>query len=96
MVSSTVALWFWPFYYLNVEEKAGVIESFSVASKITEGNRGIAFVLVLVSFGVNVLGMLALCVGILFAAPLVSLLWATAYLMMSGQLPVQPQYAGKP
>jgi len=34
------------------------------------------------------IGFFALCVGIIFAAPLVTVVWATAYLMMSGQIPV--------
>ena len=36
------------------------------------------------------IGCFALCIGILFAAPLVSLLWAVAYLMMAGQISTQP------
>jgi hypothetical protein len=83
---------FWPFYYLIVDRKAGVIESFSVASRITTGNWGSAFVLWLMSFGITILGCLALCVGLLFAAPLISMMWAVAYLMMSGQLPPQLMY----
>jgi hypothetical protein len=49
-------------------------------------------ILWLVSVGIIIVGLLAFCVGIILAAPLVSVLWATAYLMMSGQLPPQPQY----
>ena len=86
-------IWFWPFYYLVVDEKASVTESFGTASMITEGNRLTTIVLWLVSIGAMILGFLALCVGVIFAAPFVSLLWATGYLMMSGQLPSQPQYA---
>ena len=37
-----------------------------------------------------ILGFLALCIGLLFAAPLVTLLWVVAYLMMSGQISQQP------
>jgi hypothetical protein len=81
-----LALMFWPTYYLVLEEKAGIIESFSVARHVTEGNFATAIALWLLSVGVTILGFLMLCIGILFAAPLVSLFWATAYLMMSGQL----------
>jgi hypothetical protein len=86
------ALWFWPFYFLLIEERASIMGSFSLASKITEGNRATAFILALCGMGIVLLGCLALCVGMLFALPLVSVMWATAYLMMSGQLPSQPQY----
>ena len=87
-----LALMFWPNYYLVVDQKAGIIESFSVAMRVTQGNWGTAFVLGLLSFCIVVLGCMALCIGVLFAAPLVTMIWATAYLMMSGQLPVQYGY----
>ena len=80
-----VLMW-WPAYYVSVDAKADVIESFSVAKTITENNWGTTILLWLVSGGISILGVLALCVGIIFAAPLISMLWATAYLMMSGQL----------
>jgi hypothetical protein len=40
----------------------------------------------LASIGIILLALLALCIGVLFAAPLVSMMWAVAYLMMSGQI----------
>jgi hypothetical protein len=81
-----LALMLWPAYYLVVDDKAGVIESFSVASNLTKNNWGAAFLLWLVSFAISLLGLMALCIGIIFAAPLVAMMWVTAYLMMSGQL----------
>src|SRR5436190_5867596 len=87
---------FWPYYYVIVDRKAGVIESFSVASRITHGNWGSSFVLWLMSVGIILMGCMALCVGVLFAAPLVSMMFAVGYLMMSGQLPQHPMYAGYP
>jgi uncharacterized membrane protein len=88
-------LMFWPCYYLVVDNKAGVTDSFSVASTITQGNKGTTFVLWLASIGIMLVGLLAFCIGIIFAAPLVSVMWGAAYLMMSGQLspqPAQPTY----
>ena len=79
-------LGYWPFYYLIIDRKAGVLESFSVAYRITHDNWASAFVLWVMSIGISILGCLALCVGLLFAAPLVSMMFAVAYLMMSGQL----------
>jgi uncharacterized membrane protein len=87
-----LVLMFWPLYYLVIDGKTGVLESFSVASTITQGNKGTTFVLWLASLGIMIVGVLALCVGVLFAAPLVSVVWATAYLMMSGQLSTQPMH----
>jgi hypothetical protein len=77
---------FWPFYYVLVDNKAGVIDSFSLAAKISEGNKGTTFLLWLLSVVIGIVGFLALCVGILFALPLITMIWAVAYLMMSGQL----------
>lgn len=90
------ALMWWPAYYLVVDNKVPVMESFTRASEITKGNWGTAFLLGLLAFGIGLLGLLALCVGLLFAAPLVIMLWVTAYLMMSGQIPVYPQQSQFP
>ena len=87
---------FWPSYHLLVDHKCGVMESFTLARQITEGNKLTTFVLALVMYGFALLGEMACFVGLIFAMPLISLLWSTAYLMMSGQLPIppkpQPQY----
>jgi len=85
-------LFFWPFYYLIVDEKTGVFDSFSTAQEVTRGNIGTAFLLWLASVAIIIVGLLAICVGVIFAAPLVTMIWATAYLMMSGQLPPSPVY----
>ena len=69
--------------------------SFSVAARVTQGNWGTAFLLALMSMGIMILGCLALCIGFIFAAPLVTMLFTVAYLMMAGQIPVQPAY-GQP
>jgi hypothetical protein len=90
-----IALMWWPAYYLVVDSKAGVIESFSVASHVTKDNWGTAFVLYLLSIGIMILGCMALCLGVLFAFPLFSLLFAVAYLMMSGQLSPYGQLPGQ-
>jgi hypothetical protein len=84
---------FWPFFYLIIDRKTGVIESFSIASRITQGNWGSSFVLWIMSVGIMILGCLAMCIGMLFAMPLVSMMFAVAYLMMSGQLSPYPMYA---
>jgi len=83
------AVFFWPYYYLIADEKAKPFESFGVAKSIAASNIGTIFVLGLVSVGLYLLGGLALGIGLFFAAPLVSVLWGAAYLMMSGL--VQPQ-----
>ncbi len=87
-----LALFFWPCYYLVVDNKAPVMESFSVAARITEGNKLTTFLIWLLAIGIALLGFLAVFIGLLFAIPLMTVLWATAYLMMSNQLGGQPGY----
>jgi phage FluMu protein Com len=88
-----LALMLWPYYMLIVDQKAGVIESFSLASQVTKNNWGTAFLLAILSIGIFIVGVIALCIGVIFAVPLILMLWTVAYLMMSGQIPVQPAYA---
>ena len=67
------------------------MESFGLAREITANNIGTTFLLWIVSVGISLLGLLACCVGIILAAPLAAMLFSVAYLMMSGQIPVNPQ-----
>jgi hypothetical protein len=84
-------LMFWPSYHLIVDRKCKVMDSFNLAKRITEGNKLTTFVLVLVSYGFALLGEMACFIGLFFAIPLISLIWSTAYLMMSGQIPIPPR-----
>lgn len=86
-----LALMWWPCYYLVVDGKASVGESFGLARTITQGNMGTTFLVWLLGLGISALGFLVCCVGIIPAAPLVAMLYVVAYLMMSGQIPLQPQ-----
>lgn len=85
-------LFFWPFYYLIIDRKAGAIESFGMAYPFAKANVGTTFVLWLASIGIMIVGFLTICIGVLFAAALVSVMWGAAYLMMSGQLRTSPRY----
>lgn len=86
-----LCLFFWPFYFYVVDNQSTVMDSFSKAYAIAKPNAGTSFLLWLISCGVMLLGCLAVCVGVLFAGPLVSVMWATAYLMMKGELSQSPQ-----
>jgi hypothetical protein len=55
-----------------------------------KGNSLTSFLLGLANLGIAIAGFLALCVGIVFALPLISTIWAVAYLMMSGQISTRP------
>ena len=81
-----LALYFWPAFTLIIDYKTGVFESFGVAGEIGGQNLLNSFLLALASLGLMIAGVLAFCVGFFFAAAFVSVLWAAAYLMMSGQM----------
>ena len=53
--------------------------------EITQGNWGAAFVMFIASFAIVLLGLMAFCVGVFLAIPLVSLIQAVAYCHMTGQ-----------
>lgn len=81
-----VALMFWPYLYILVDQDASVSESFSTSRAITTGNFGTSFLLGLMILGLYVAGFFALCIGLIFAIPLCNTLVATTYLAMSGQI----------
>ena len=80
-----VALMFWPYAYLLVDKDPPGIDCLSRAKEITENNWGAVFLIGLVSFGINLLGLAACCVGLIFTAPLTTLMMAVAYCRMTGQ-----------
>jgi hypothetical protein len=78
-------LYFWPAFTLIVDRKTGVFESFGLAGEIGGKNLLNSFLLGLSSIGIAIAGLLVCCVGVFFASAFLSVMWATAYLMMSGQ-----------
>jgi hypothetical protein len=80
------ALYFWPYSMFIIDGEATASSSFSKASEIAKINVGTSLVLFFASMGIALAGLLALCVGLIFAAPLVSCIFATAYLMMKGEI----------
>lgn len=83
----------WPCYFLVVDNKSSVMESFGDAHGITQGNLNTTFLVWIVGVGISVIGLLACCIGFVFAYPLAGMLWVVAYLMMSGQMPIEPGIA---
>lgn len=80
-----VILMFWPFQFVIVDRNPPGLGGLIEAKELTEGNWGAVFLLELASLGILLLGELACGVGMLFAAPLVMLMFAVAYCRMSGQ-----------
>lgn len=81
-----LCLFFWGYYFLIVDRNAGAMESFSMAYEFCQMNSGTTLLIWLVSILIAIAGLLAFCIGIIFAAPLISMMYAVAYLKMSGQM----------
>ena len=62
------------------------MESFSMAYEFCKLNLGTTLLIWLVSIPIAFAGLLAFCVGIVFAVPLIFMMYAVAYLKMSGQM----------
>lgn len=80
-----VTLMFGPFLYVLVDEDLPGIDCLWRAKTITEGNKLTYFVMGLACVLINILGAMALCVGLIFTAPLTTVIFAVAYCKMSGQ-----------
>ncbi len=80
-----VALMFAPYLYVLVDEDLPGIDCLWRAKALTEGNKLSYFVIGLACMGINLLGLLALCIGLIFTIPLTTLITAVAYCKMSGQ-----------
>lgn len=81
-----VALMFSQFYYLILDRRIGVLESFSISQKVMIGNKLTLFALVLVVGLLGGLFALVTCfVGLVAVAPFFSLMLAVTYLVVTGQ-----------
>ncbi len=80
-----VALMFAPFLFVLIDEDLPGIDCLWRAKEVTEGNKLSYFVVLLACGGINLLGLLALCVGLIFTIPLTNLISAVAYCKMTGQ-----------
>jgi hypothetical protein len=65
-----------------VDRDLGVMDAFSYSSSITTNNRMNLFVLLLLSVAAGIAGLLAFCVGLLFAYPVIWLGWMVAFRWM--------------
>lgn len=65
--------------YLIVDRGAGVVDSLKESWRLTKGNKLQLFFLLLALLGLNILGLLALIIGIFVTAPLSLLALTSAY-----------------
>lgn len=80
-------VWFWPVPYLLIDRKASILTSYPLALSVTDGNRVTSLLLMFVTVLILLVGYMGCLVGLLFAMPLVFLVWSVSYLMMAGQIP---------
>lgn len=77
-----IALRFGQYQTAIVDRDMGVIESLAYSSRITEGQKWPLLGLWVLSFLIVIAGVLALCVGVIFAYPIVWLAASVAYRWM--------------
>ena len=77
-----LAMRYGQFLTAMVDRNLGIMESFSYSSSITTNNRLNLFVLALLYILIAIAGCLALCIGILFAYPVIMLSGIVAYRWM--------------
>jgi uncharacterized membrane protein len=74
--------------YLIVDTGRGPIAAFKESWRLTKGHKWQLFLLVLAIIGINILGLLALVVGLLVSVPVSMLAVVHAYRKLSGAAPV--------
>ena len=74
-----IAMRYGQFFYAIIDKDMGVIESFKYSSSITTNNRMKLLVLILLYFVIALAGVLALCVGLFFAIPVIYMSGVVAY-----------------
>lgn len=88
-----VLIWFCAmfFQYCLVDQNVGAIDSLRYSWRISQGNRLNIFLLILSLAGINLLGLLACCVGMFFTMAFALVCLAVGYLLMSGQGVTEPK-----
>lgn len=77
-----LAIRYGQYFSAMVDRNLGIMESFSYSSSITTNNRLNLFLLILLSIAIFIAGVIALCVGLIFAIPVSWLMWIVAYRWM--------------
>jgi uncharacterized membrane protein len=77
-----IALRYGQYLFAIVDRDMGIIESFRYSSSLTTNNRTSLFTLMLLYVAVSIAGILAFCVGIFFAIPVIFLSSVVAYRWM--------------
>jgi len=81
-----LTLMFWPYLYVLVDTDPPGVDCLGRAREITRGTWLTIIAIYFVTVGVNMLGTLACCVGLIFTIPLSLLFYTVAYCRMTGQV----------
>jgi hypothetical protein len=73
------------FSYVVIDRNAGVFDSLRISWYLTKNQVPTMILVYLLGFTIIVAGFLAVCVGLIFAIPLASLLLAVTYVALAGQ-----------
>lgn len=75
--------------YMNaiVDKDMGIMDAFNYSASITTNNKANLFVIFLFTIGIIIAGCLAFIVGLIFAYPMIGVMWIVAYRWM--------QYGGR-
>lgn len=79
-----IQILFFSYPFIIVEKDAPVIEAIQQSYQITKGNLGTMILYFLTAAGINLLGILACCIGVLITAPLTLIASAGLYRSLSG------------
>jgi hypothetical protein len=89
IVPGLIFLTMYQFYALFIfDQRAGIIDSLKRSAALTKGVRWDIFLFMLASLGVNILGLLALGVGLVITIPMVLLAQAHIYRQLLSQMNV--------
>jgi hypothetical protein len=83
-----ILLFYWPLGFLLVDKKVSLGEASGLARKITANNAGTAILLAIICVAISFAASMICQLIVYLVTPFFVLAWATAYLTMSGQLPV--------
>ena len=84
------------FMYLIIDRDEGVVDSLRTSIELTRGHAGLIFVLYLLSMAINIGGLFACGIGLIFTLPFSMLLYSVAYLALTGQPVANPLAKGEP
>ena len=85
IVSMYVSIRLLQFYFVVIDRNAGVIECMRTSWQLTKNQVPNLILVYLLQMAIMLAGLLACCVGVIFATPLATLLLAVTYQSLTGQ-----------